>query len=61
MSDGRISTESKLRIGNAKAIFQRKRNVVCNKSLSLNAGNKIQKCYVEPGLLSGCESWNADE
>jgi hypothetical protein len=60
-SDGRCLTEIKSRIGQAKAAFQKMRNILCNKSLSLNIRKRVLKCYIEPVLLYGCESWNVNE
>ena len=37
-SDGRCDTEVRSRIGQAKVAFQRRKNIVCNKHLSIKIG-----------------------
>ena len=37
------------------------KSILCNKSLSLNVRKRVLKCYVEPVLLYGSESWNVNE
>ena len=60
-SDGRCTTEIKSRIGQAKAAFNKMKSILCNKSLSMNVRNRVLKCYIEPVLLYGSESWNINE
>ena len=42
-------------------VFQKMKNILCNKSLSLNVRKRVLKCYTEPVLLYGSESWNVNE
>ena len=59
-SDGRCVTEIKSRTAQAKAAFQKMRNILCNNSLSIEVRKNILKCYIEPILLYGSEAWTID-
>ena len=56
-SDRKCRTEIRNRIGQAKTAFQRMRNILANTSLSMNVRKRVLKCYIEPILLYGSESW----
>ena len=58
-SDGKGKAEIKNRIGQAKSAFQKMRNILSNKSLSLylDVRKHVLKYYIEPILLYESESW----
>ena len=56
-ADGRCETEIKSRIAQSKAAFQKMKTILCNKALSLQLRKDLIKCYIEPILLYGCETW----
>ena len=56
-SDGKCRTEIRNRIGQAKTTCQRMRNILFNTTLSMNVRKRVLKCYIEPILLYGSESW----
>ena len=57
-SDGRCTNEIKRRMAHAKASFQNTKSILWNKRLSLGMRKRVLKCYIEPILLYGCESWS---
>ena len=56
-SDGRCTTEIKSRIAQAKAVFQKMKNLLTNKSISMKVRKRVLQCYIEPVLFYGCEAW----
>jgi hypothetical protein len=50
-SDGRCTTEVKCRIGQAKVAFQKMRNILCNKNLSMEIRKLVLKTYVNTILF----------
>jgi hypothetical protein len=45
------------RIGQAKAAFQKMRNMLCNKNLSMEIRKQVLKTYVNIILFYGSEAW----
>ena len=56
-SDGRCTIEIKSRIAQAKAVFQKMKNLLTNKSISMKVTKRVLQCYIEPVLFYGCEAW----
>jgi hypothetical protein len=54
--DGRCTCEIKSRIAMAKAVFNKKRNLITSK-MDLELRKKLVKCYVLIMALYGAETW----
>ena len=55
-SDGKSQTEVRRRIGQAKTAFLKMKNILTNRSLSMEVRKRVLSCYIEPILLYGCEA-----
>ena len=55
--DGKNDHEIIRRISIARSTFNKMRNTLTNKSISLKTRKRIMKCYVWSTLLYGCETW----
>jgi hypothetical protein len=55
--DRRCTTEVKCRIGPAKVAFQKMRNILCNKNLSMEMRKQVLKTYFITKLYYGSEAW----
>jgi hypothetical protein len=60
-SDGRCTTEVKCRIRQAKVAFQKMRNILCNKNLSMEIRKQVLKTYVNTILFYGSEAWTMNK
>ena len=56
-SDEESQTEIRSRIGQAKTAFLKMKNILTNKSLSMEVRKRVLSCYIEPILMYGCEAW----
>lgn len=60
-ADGKTLEDVKSRIGQAKSAFNTMKNIFTNKEISIYLKKRLLKCYIEPILLYGSESWNLNE
>ena len=56
-SDKRYVTEVKCRIAQAKQTFVKLDNILKNKKMTIRTRMRVLKCYVQPILQYGCETW----
>ena len=60
-SDGRCQTEIKSRTAQAKSAFQKMKNILTNRNISMETRQRVLSCYIEPILMYGCESWTINK
>jgi hypothetical protein len=60
-SDGRCNTEIRSRIRHAKSVFNKMKNFLCNKQVSLQTKKHVVQTYVKSVMCYGCEVWTINK
>ena len=60
-SDGRSSTEIRIRIAQAKNAFSELSNILCNPRISFKTRKRVLGCYITPILKYGSEAWTVNK